>query len=210
MAGLEIWAQVGGRRIVELVGERYVIGKADDADIVLTDDSTVSAAHAMIERIGTRWYVRDLNARNGTVVNKERIVGERSLRDRDELVFGKTRVVYFAQQARHDPTTDVIAPAPRLTERQHEALIALCRPLLSGDPFTPPTPVSEMAKQLFKSKAAIRMNLDTLYDKFDIPRDTSNRMVALANEAVRRGAVTLRDIEDSGDHDDDAEDDEGR
>jgi hypothetical protein len=212
MATLDIWAPVGGRRTVELVEGRYVIGKGDDADLVLTDDSTVSAAHAMVERIGKRWYVRDLNARNGTVVNKERIVGERALRDRDELVLGKTKLVFFAQQPRHDPTTDVIAPAPKLTERQHEALVALCSPLLSGDPFTPPTPVREMAKQLFKTQAAVRMNLETLYDKFDIPRDANNRMVALANEAVRRGAVTMRDIEDADDAEDhaDDEDDEDR
>lgn len=206
MAGLEIWAPVGGRRIVELVDGRYVVGKAHDADVMLTDDTTVSAAHAMVERIGKRWYVRDLNARNGTIVNKERIVGERALRDRDELVFGKTRVVFFAQQALPDPTTDVIAPAPKLTERQHEALVALCRPLLSGDPFTPPTPVREMAKQLYKTQAAVRMNLETLYEKFDIPRDAGNRMVLLANEAVRRGAVSMRDIEDAEDDDEDDED----
>ena len=125
MAGLEIWGPRGGRRIVELIDDRYVVGKADDADIVLTDDSTVSAAHAMVERIGQRWYVKDLQARNGTVVNKERILGEQPLRDRDELVLGKTRIVYFAQQARRDPTTDVIAPAPKLTKRQHEVLVAL-------------------------------------------------------------------------------------
>ena len=112
MAGLEIWGPRGGRRIVELIDDRYVVGKADDADIVLTDDSTVSAAHAMVERIGQRWYVKDLQARNGTVVNKERILGEQPLRDRDELVLGKTRIVYFAQQARRDPTTDVIRRRP--------------------------------------------------------------------------------------------------
>ncbi len=76
MAGLEIWGPKGGRRIVELVDERYVVGKADDADVELTDDTTVSAAHAMVQRIGQRWYVHDLNSRNGTTVNKERIIGE--------------------------------------------------------------------------------------------------------------------------------------
>ncbi len=196
MAGLEIWGPRGGRRIVELIDDRYVVGKADDADIVLTDDSTVSAAHAMVERIGQRWYVKDLQARNGTVVNKERILGEQPLRDRDELVLGKTRIVYFAQQARRDPTTDVIAPAPKLTKRQHEVLVALCRPLLSGDPFTPPTPVREMKDELFVTVAAVRENLSRLYGLFDIPLD-GDRRVQLANEAVRRGAVTVKDIEDA-------------
>ena len=196
MAGLEIWGPRGGRRIVELIDDRYVVGKADDADIVLTDDSTVSAAHAMVELIGQRWYVKDLDSRNGTTVNKDRILGERALRDRDELVLGKTRVVYFAQQARHDPTTDVIAPAPKLTKRQHEVVVALCRPLLSGDPFTPPTPVREMAQELYVTVAAVRENLSRLYLLFDVPLE-GDRRVQLANEAVRRGAVTAKDIEDA-------------
>jgi len=196
MAGLEIWGPKGGRRIVELLDDRYVVGKADDADIVLTDDSTVSAAHAMVELIGQRWYVKDLDSRNGTTVNKDRILGERALRDRDELVLGKTRVVYFAQQARHDPTTDVIAPAPKLTKRQHEVVVALCRPLLSGDPFTPPTPVREMAQELYVTVAAVRENLSRLYLLFDVPLE-GDRRVQLANEAVRRGAVTAKDIEDA-------------
>ena len=196
MAGLEIWGPKGGRRIVELLDDRYVVGKADDTDIVLTDDPTVSAAHAMVERIGQRWYVKDLQARNGTVVNKEHILGEQPLRDRDELVLGKTRIVFFAQQARHDPTTDVIAPAPKLTKRQHEVVVALCRPLLSGDPFTPPTPVREMAQELFVTVAAVRENLSRLYNLFDIPLD-GDRRVQLANEAVRRGAVSAKDIEDA-------------
>ena len=199
MAGLEIWGPKGGRRIVELLDDRYVVGKADDADIVLTDDSTVSAAHAMVELIGQRWYVKDLDSRNGTTVNKDRILGERALRDRDELVLGKTRVVYFAQQARHDPTTDVIAPAPKLTKRQHEVVVALCRPLLSGDPFTPPTPVREMAQELYVTVAAVRENLSRLYLLFDVPLE-GDRRVQLANEAVRRGAVTAKDIEDADKH----------
>jgi len=202
MAGLEIWAPKGGRRIVELMDDRYVLGKADDADVVLTDDTTVSGAHAMVERIGRRWYVRDLQARNGTVVNKERILGERPLRDRDELVLGKTRLVFFAQEARHDPTTDVIAPAPRLSDTLHGVLVELCRPCLAGDTFTPPTPVREIAKNLIKTRAAVQQNLDTLYLKFDIPPGTDRR-VQLANEAIRRGAVTLKDIEDAERHDDD-------
>ena len=196
MAGLEIWGPKGGRRIVELVDERYVMGKADDADIELTDDTTVSAAHAMVQRIGQRWYVHDLNSRNGTTVNKERIIGERALRDRDELVLGKTRVVFFAEQARHDPTTDVIAPAPKLTTRQHQVLIALCRPLLDGDAFTPPTPVRDMKAELFVTTAAVRENLSRLYTLFDIPQE-GDRRVQLANEAVRRGAVTVKDIEEA-------------
>ncbi len=198
MAGLEIWGPQG-RTIVELVDARYVIGKADDADVVLTGDTTVSAVHAMLERVGRRWFVKDLQARNGTIVNGERLLGEQALRDRDELVLGKSRLVFFAHEARRDPTTDVLSPAPELTKRQRDVLVEVCRPLLSGDPFTQPTPVREVAERLFVTVAAVRQNLDKLYDKFEIHSGDGNRLVRLANEAVQRGAVTAKDVEPRGD-----------
>ena len=198
MAGLEIWGPQG-RTIVELTDARYVVGKAADADVVLTGDSTVSAVHAMLERVGQRWFIKDLKSRNGTIVNGERLVGEQALRDRDELVLGKSRLVFFAQQARRDPTTDVISPAPDLTRRQRDVLVEVCRPLLSGDPFTQPTPVREVAGRLYVTVAAVRQNLDKLYDKFEIHAGEGNRLVRLANEAVQRGAVTAKDVEPRGD-----------
>ncbi len=75
------------------LGEYVVtIGRSPDATIVLGDPN-VSRRHAEIRPAGDGFAVVDLGSTNGTRVNGERIV-ERSLRDRDEVVFGNT-VTYF-------------------------------------------------------------------------------------------------------------------
>jgi hypothetical protein len=79
---------------------------------------------------------------------------------------------------------------PRLTRREVEVLVVLCRPLVSDDPFPEPASVRRMALELFVTEAAIKQHLQNLYDKFAIPAE-GERRVRLANEAIRCGAVTL-------------------
>jgi NAD-specific glutamate dehydrogenase/predicted ATPase/pSer/pThr/pTyr-binding forkhead associated (FHA) protein len=80
--------------VVALEHDRYVIGKSSDADVVVESDPTVSRRHATLtERDGT-WYVADLQSRNGTWVNRERVVDERALQDRDRLQVGKTSLIF--------------------------------------------------------------------------------------------------------------------
>lgn len=191
MAGLEVWGPTA-RVLVELTADRYNVGKADDMDVVLSDGA-VSAVHATIERVGRRWFVRDLDSRNGTMVNGDRLLGQRALRDRDELLLGKTRVVFFAHGAPIDPTTDALAPPPDLTPRQRDVILELCRPLLSGNTFTQPASVRDIAAALTVTEADVKQHLSRLYDKFDIDVDGGERRVRLANDAVQRGAVTMND-----------------
>ena len=193
MAGLEVWGP-REREYVELLDERYDIGKAADVDLVVAGDAAVSAVHAAIESHGSRWFVRDLDSRNGTFVNGERILGQRALRDRDELILGKTRVVFYAHGSTRDPTTDVLTPPPELTPRQRDVLRELVRPVISGNTFTEPASTAEIAGILFVTQAAVKQQLARLYEKFDIPPDAGNRRVRLANDAVQRGAVTMKDL----------------
>ena len=50
------------------------IGKRKENDIVL-NDSFISGNHAVIEMRGGKWYVTDLNSKNSTYVNNQRING---------------------------------------------------------------------------------------------------------------------------------------
>ena len=50
---------------------------------------------------------------------------------------------------------------------------------------------------MFVTEAAVKQHLQNLYDKFDIPTE-GDRRVRLANEALRRGAVTIAQLRDSG------------
>jgi len=105
-------------------------------------------------------------------------------------------LVFRDGTARQRPTTDALAPAPAdLTRMEKRVLVELCRPLVSHNAFQPPASVREIAERLFIGKNAVQAHLTNLYSKFGIYGDeSSNRRVALANEAIQRGAVTVADI----------------
>jgi DNA-binding NarL/FixJ family response regulator len=73
-------------------------------------------------------------------------------------------------------------------------LVVLCRPLLDRDLFTEPASIREIASELVVSEAAVKQHLVNLYDKFDVGDDLTHRRTRLANDAIRRGAVTLGDL----------------
>jgi len=85
-------------------------------------------------------------------------------------------------------------PAPDLTRRERDVLLALFRPALSAEMFSEPASTREMATSLSVSEAAVKQHLAHLYDKFGIYGEGDRRRVRLANEALRRGAVTLADV----------------
>ena len=47
-------------------------------------------------------------------------------------------------------------------------LIELCRPVMSGQAFTPPSSVRVIAEALVVTESAVKQQLDRLYDKFGI------------------------------------------
>jgi pSer/pThr/pTyr-binding forkhead associated (FHA) protein len=195
MALLEIWG-LHGREIRMLDGERFTVGKSADNDIVIAEDPSVSRAHALIERVVGRWTIRDVGSTNGTLVNGKPIFGERQLRDDDEIVLGRTRLRFCDRAAAEDISTARTGARPRLTPKEHDVLIELCRPLRNGAAFTEPASVQEIADRQFVTVAAVKQHLGHLYDKFDISDDVPNRRVELANAALASAAVTLADLRD--------------
>lgn len=187
---LQVWI-AGRSEMAELVGTRVTIGRGKSNDVVV-DEPTVSTLHALVERLGDRWVVRDLASRNGTFVNGDRLWGDRPLHGGDEIRIGGARLL-FRTDAVDDATTEIADEVPpRLTTREHEVLVALCRPLLAGNLFTDPATVHEVAEELVVSDTAVKQHLARLYDKFGVFGD--RRRVELANRAVRTGAVSLNDL----------------
>jgi pSer/pThr/pTyr-binding forkhead associated (FHA) protein len=193
-----------GRELIPLSGQRVTLGKASTNVVSLEHDETVSRLHAVFENLGFAWSVRDLGSRNGTYLNGERISAERVLRSGDEVRVGKSRLVFWevkdAGGGLIDEETVSAQPSelpPRLTRRELDVLMVLCRPLVSDDPFPEPASVRRMASELFVTEAAVKQHLQNLYDKFSIPTE-GDRRVRLANEALRRGAVTIAQLRDSG------------
>jgi predicted component of type VI protein secretion system len=85
----------GAARIVSLLGDRLVIGRAAGSDLQIGWDARVSGVHAYLERRGTDWMIEDDGlSRHGTLVDGERVQGRRTLRDGDVIQVGDTRVGY--------------------------------------------------------------------------------------------------------------------
>jgi hypothetical protein len=174
---------------------RISLGTSAQNDLVIDGDASVSRVHAVLEHVGPAWCITDLGSTNGTSVNGERIFAPRTLADRDEVLVGRTRLVLRDPGARGEVTTEPLRAAPARTPGEQRVLIELCRPVLSGQAFTPPSSVRRIAETLYVSESAVKQHLDRLYDKFGI--DTlpgESRRVRLANEAIQTSAVTLKDL----------------
>ncbi|KAE8126577.1 MULTISPECIES: FHA domain-containing protein [Bifidobacterium] len=83
-------------------GSRYLldedevsVGRDPKTDILL-DDSTVSRAHAVFRRSGDTYAVIDSGSLNGTYVNRRR-VERQELKNGDEIMIGKFRLVFFTK-----------------------------------------------------------------------------------------------------------------
>jgi DNA-binding CsgD family transcriptional regulator len=192
-AYLEVWT-AAGRELVALEADRLTLGADAANDLVLAADPTLSRLHAALERYGAGWCVRDLDTRNGTFVNGQRVWRERPLHHGDELRVGATRLVYRSDQPGEAKPTQASEPPPELTRREREVLLVLCRTVLAGEAFTEPASIREIADALVVSEAAVKQHLAHLYDKFGIHGGGERRRVQLANEALRRGAVTMAEL----------------
>ena len=186
-----------GTRLVELTADRSSLGRATTNDVVVLLDPTVSRLHAVIERYPTGFSIRDLGSANGTFVNGEPVRGETRLRTGDEVRLGNSRLTFFVVGDDDTEVTAVADGPPVLTRRERDLLVALCRPLLEGAAFAPPTGIRQMAAELFVSEAAVKFHLSNLYDKFGLSEHHQggpSRRVTLAGEAIRRRAVTIADL----------------
>lgn len=60
------------------------IGREDENEVTLPD-RRISRQHAVIEREGDRYFIRDCDSKNGTFVNGELLQGSVALKDGDEI-----------------------------------------------------------------------------------------------------------------------------
>ncbi|HET7380895.1 MAG TPA: FHA domain-containing protein [Gaiellales bacterium] len=179
---------------IPLAADRTTVGKAPENDVSLADDPTASHLHAMLERFPAGWCVTDLGSSNGTWVNGERIWASRRLRHGDEIRVGQTRLTFRDPLGDAGGQTEAEDAPPALTARERDVLVALCRPLLDRDMFTEPASTRAIAGELVITQAAVKQHLANLYDKFGVAASDSNRRSRLANEALKRGAVSLSQL----------------
>jgi predicted component of type VI protein secretion system len=185
----------GDSHVVMLQGFRMAVGRISDNDLVLASDPEVSGFHALFESVAGGWCLRDLSSRNGTFVNGERLGGDRPLRNGDEIRIGQTYVVFHSGVAGDDLSlTQAPEKAPQITSRERDVLVALLSGGTRGDLFNEPASTKQIAAALSVSEAAVKQHLLHLYDKFGIYGEGERRRFRLANEAFRRGAISLADV----------------
>jgi hypothetical protein len=80
-------------RTCELTEDVTIIGRHPDCAITLPS-STLSRHHAQIRRQGSQFFLSDLNSTNGTLLNREPVIGEELLHDRDEIGLGIYRLIF--------------------------------------------------------------------------------------------------------------------
>jgi hypothetical protein len=183
------------REMIELDGERFSVGRSDDNDIVVKEDAAMSRHHAMFERVGVTWHVKDLDSTNGVEANGKPVLNQKPLHHQDEIILGRTKFVFLDRSPNPDSSTQKKAPCPQLTPKEKEALVELCRPLFTrgGNAFIPPATVAQIADRMFIGENGVKQHLGRLYDKFGIFEVDGVRRNELANQAIQRGCVTQRD-----------------
>jgi hypothetical protein len=192
MSGAQSWR-------ISLEADRATLGRAAENVVALEHDPLVSHLHAVLERFPAGWCVTDLGSSNGTCVNGERIWSAHRLGHGDEIRVGQTRLIFRDPSSAGGSVTEAEDAPPALTARERDVLIALCRPLLDRDMFTEPAATRAIAEELVITQPAVKQHLANLYDKFGVGGDQSNRRSRLANEALRRGAVSLTELRASED-----------
>lgn len=76
-------------REIDLQGQALLMGRAQDADLVLEDDYA-SGRHARLFPQGTRWFLEDLGSTNGTYVDGNQITRALPVGPGDSIRIGKT------------------------------------------------------------------------------------------------------------------------
>jgi DNA-binding NarL/FixJ family response regulator len=66
--------------------------------------------------------------------------------------------------------------------------------LLDRDMFTEPASTRAIAEELVITQAAVKQHLANLFDKFGVSAADAHRRARLANDALRRGAVSLTQL----------------
>jgi hypothetical protein len=196
-----IFRDADGHLVIRTLPRRaatVTIGRGERCEISLGWDAEVSRAHAELRLVGYEWTVVDDGlSRNGSFVNGERLQGIRRLHDHDELVVGRTAIVFRAP-ARPGGLTTLASkrnpPADAVSEGDRRVLVALCRPF--RDPAHPiPATNKAIAEELCVAVPAVKKRLTALFARFglrDLP--PSEKRMRLAIEALQRGIVSRREL----------------
>lgn len=72
-----------------------IVGRSDTCDIYI-DDTKLSRQHFAIENDGGKFYIMDLQSKNGTLLNGIRVIGRQRLNSGDKILAGLSEILFTA------------------------------------------------------------------------------------------------------------------
>lgn len=179
--------QVGnsaGVRVSAVNGSRVTLGRALDNDVVVSN-KTVSRHHAVLERVGTTWRLRDLHSRNGTRVNGVSLrSGSAAISNGDRIELGSAEIRMTVESQDGGGIATVLPTHPGevgagLTPRETEVLRRLAEGMTD----------EQIAESLFLSVKTVRSHLDRIRDKSGVRRRPELTRFALREGLIDPGAL---------------------
>ncbi len=135
-------------KVFPLSADRVTVGR-DDASTIVFDDNDISREHAVLTLAGDNYSLKDLQSRNGTRVNGQRIQ-EKLLVPGDRIQFGLVEARYEATQPavpKPAPAVQVTVPQVRVAPPSPPAAPPPPRPAPPASPPPAPKPVVPSAEE---------------------------------------------------------------
>ena len=94
MPELLIYSPDGKKKAVPLDTDRLTLGRSATADLSFSEDNGLSRLHVAFERSSDGFLLRDLQSKNGTIVNGKRVEGTYTLKRNDKISCGHLLIVF--------------------------------------------------------------------------------------------------------------------
>ena len=143
------------------LGGACSMGRSADNDIVV-DDKRASKHHARIYPDAGGWVIQDLDSANGTLLNGAYCVEPTRLSDDDEIVIGRTLLVFQGPTAGADR-----GPAPRSAPPPED------RPAPVGPPTERPAEVEVSGIRVVRGRPASEGGSGDVFEPDDLPPEPS-------------------------------------
>ena len=98
----------GKSRTIILDTEAVPLGRAATNTLCYPDDAGLSRQHMVIEKSANDWVVRDLNSKNGTIVNGNRISAPYTLRLGDRISAGHLTIEFVESGKNAVPAANTV------------------------------------------------------------------------------------------------------
>ena len=182
MLDMEVPVAQTSVRTMNLDGhDKVTIGRASDNQVVL-NHPLVSRYHAILERMGKRFVIKDLRSSNGIFVNEQKIEREAYLKDWDQIRIGPYVFVLSGQQLQGQIEEGIRIDASNINQVVSSGLNLLKDISLTMEPneFVALVGMSGAGKSTFMnaisgywpaSHGQVLVNGINLYDHYDMFRD---------------------------------------